>query len=344
MGTIQAPAVKPLKIGIVGAGAIVRQRHAPGLRALEGVTIAAVANSSPESAHKFCAEFAPLATVERHWEVLVAREDLDIVWIGTGPSLHEPVTVAALAAGRHVFCQARMATDLTASLRMLEAAAARPDLVTMLCPPPHGLRSDAFVKSLLAGGVVGSLRSITLRSLNGAFLDPSTPAHWRQRTEVSGKNIMTLGIHTEVLQRWFGPFDVRAASARICVPNRQGTKIEIPDRLVVLTDFDNGAQGLMEFSAVHPGPSVDSLEVVGSDGCLSLDFGSEQIQLLKPGQRAAQNLLVPESLDRPWQVEADFIAAVRKPEAPRPHPNFRDGVAYMGVVEHVWSLIAGDRE
>ena len=51
-----------------------------------------------------------------------------------------------------------------------------------------------------------------LQSLNSAFLDPDAPAHWRQRIEISGLNMLTLGIYVEVLQRWFG--DITGVFAR----------------------------------------------------------------------------------------------------------------------------------
>jgi predicted dehydrogenase len=329
--------MKMLRIGVVGAGAIVRARHAPGLSEIGGVGIVAVANATPASARAFCEEFAPQAEVEPDWESLVAREDLDIIWIGTGPFLHEPVTVAALRAGKHVFCQARMAGNLAAALRMREAAREHPELVTMLCPPPLGLSSDAFVKSLLAEYIVGDIRAVRLRSLSAAFLDPTQPAHWRQRTEISGKNIMALGIHTEVLQRWIGRFTPRFAGGRVFTPERDGYRIRIPDQLAVLADFECGAQGVLEFSAVHAGPPAEMLEIGGSAGVLTVDFANDRIVRLGGG--AAEELAIPSGIERPWRVEADFIDAVRNPSGPRPSPDFEDGVAYMEVVERVWDLL-----
>ncbi|MEX1119643.1 MAG: Gfo/Idh/MocA family oxidoreductase [Terrimicrobiaceae bacterium] len=327
---------KTLKIGIVGAGAIVRQRHAPGILKTGLAEIAAVSNSTPESARAFCSEFCPDAGVVGDWRDLVVREDLDIVWVGAGPVLHEPVTIAALEAGKHVFCQARMATDLGAAQRMVAAAEKRPELVTMLCPPPHGLAIDAYVKHLLAEKIVGDLRLVRLQSMNGAFLDPSAPPHWRQRKDISGKNVMTLGIHTEVLHRWLGPFSVEAANAAIFVAERAGTRIEIPDALTVLVTFPSGATGCLEFAGVYTGPPRDGLEIAGTTGSLTIDYLSEEIIFQQVGEAASVKLTPPKESLRSWQVEADFLNAVLHPDDPRPHPNFLDGLAYMEVVESVW--------
>ena len=63
---------------------------------------------------------------------------VDIIWIGTPPYMHSAVTVSALEAGKHVFCQARMAMDLVEAEEMLATSKRYPELVTMLCPPPMG--------------------------------------------------------------------------------------------------------------------------------------------------------------------------------------------------------------
>ena len=101
-----------LRVGIIGAGNIVRTRHLPALKRSPDVEIVAVSNSTYESAEKFCQEHLPHATPMQNWADLVALPDLDIVWIGTPPYMHSAVTISALEAGKNVFCQARMSMDL----------------------------------------------------------------------------------------------------------------------------------------------------------------------------------------------------------------------------------------
>lgn len=326
-----------LSIGIIGAGSIVRERHMPGLAALAGVRVAAVANSTLASALEFCRRFAPSAAALGDWRELIARQDLDIIWIGAGPFLHAPASIASLESGRHVFCQARMATDLESAIRMLASAEARPDLVTMLCPPPHGLGIDAFARERIAA--LGNIHAVRLRSLSGAYLDPTRPPHWRQRTEVSGKNILTLGIYAELLQRWLGGFRVLSARSELLTPVRNGYAISIPDAISLLASFDNGAEGVLEFSGISPDPAVESLEISGEGGLLRFDFQKDTVESCGRLGGGFVPLDIPETLVRPWRVEADFVHAVTHPDAPRPHPDFRDGVAYMRVVEDVWNLL-----
>ena len=323
----------PQRIGIVGAGSIVRQRHLPELRAIDGVQVVAVANSTPASALKFISDEGLDARASGNWEEVVNSPDVDIVWIGAHPNLHEPATVAALHAGKHVFCQARMARDLPEARRMLAVSDDSPGLVTMLCPAPYGLRQDPFIRQLLADKIVGDITHLHMESLNGSFLDPSAPAHWRQRKELSGRNVMTLGIYTEVMQRWFGKIDWVEASGRIATPVRQSYRVEIPEELEVDAFFAQGFSAKWNFSNIHKGPPSDALTLQGSNGTLRIDFRTEEIRLERDGKVSL--LQTPDALSRPWRVERDFIDAVRAPTAPRPHPTFEDGLAYMEVVHAV---------
>src|SRR5256886_756603 len=169
-----------LQIGIVGAGAIVRDRHLPGLQKHSESEIVAVSNSTYESAEKFCQENAPHAPPMANWADLLSLPDLDIVWIGTPPYMHSAVTISALEAGKHVFCQARMSMDLVEAEEMLAASKRYPELVTMLCPPPMGMRADLLVKKLLAEDYIGHPHHVRLQSFTSNYLDPAAPPHWRQ--------------------------------------------------------------------------------------------------------------------------------------------------------------------
>src|SRR5204862_3444052 len=218
-----------LRIGIVGAGNIVRTRHLPALKRNSDVEIVAVSNSTYESSERFCRENSLAALPMRDWAELVATPDIDIVWIGTTPYMHSAVTISALEAGKHVFCQARMANDLAEAREMLAASKKFPELVTMLCPPPFGLRGDLLVKKLLAENYLGRPHHIRLQCFTGAYLNADAPAHWRQRIEISGLNVLALGIYVEVLQRWLGDITGVFARGKMLHAIRQGYEVIIPD-------------------------------------------------------------------------------------------------------------------
>src|SRR5437867_9397418 len=279
-----------LRIGIVGAGSIVRARHLPALKKHPEVEIVAVSNSTYESSEKFCRENLPHATPLRNWPELVALPDLDIIWIGAPPYMHSAVTISALEAGKHVFCQARMSMDLAEAEEMLAASKRYPELVTMLCPPPLGMRADLLVKKILAENYIGRPHHVRLQSFTGNYLDPDAPPHWRQRIEISGLNVLALGIYVEVLQRWLGDITGVYARGKILHASRQGYDVIVPDLLTILCKFENGAEGVLEFSGIDALPPSDRLEVYGEAGTMTYDFGTDTLQAGRNGDRALHTM------------------------------------------------------
>jgi predicted dehydrogenase len=271
----------------------------------------------------------------RNWPELLALPDIDIIWIGTPPVMHSAVTVSALEAGKHVFCQARMSMDLAEAEEMLAASKRYPELVTMLCPPPMGMRGDLLVKKLLAEDYIGRPHHVRLQSFTSNYLDPAAPPHWRQKIEISGLQVLTLGIYIEVLQRWLGDVNGVFARGKIIQAIRRGYEIIIPDLLTVLCAFDNGAEGVLEFSGIDALAPSDRVEIYGSNGTLTYDFSSDEVQAGKLGDRGLHVVDLPAELETEWRVEEDFLAAVKSKGRVRPHPNFEDGLHYMRVVQAV---------
>ena len=329
-----------LKIGIVGAGTVVKTRHLPALRKIPDVEVVAICNSSYESSEKCCTEYVPEATPYGNWAELVSHPDIDIVWIGTPPYLHSTVALSALEAGKHVFTQARMAMNLSEAEEMFGAAQRNPHLVTMVCPPPHGLRGSLFMQKLLAEDFLGHPHHLRLQSLSGAYINPDAPPHWRQRDELSGINVLTLGIYAEVVQRWFGPITHVFAHQKTINPVRYGYEIRIPDMVTVLCKFESGMEGVMEFSGVALFETSDRLQVFGNQGMLSYDFSTDRIIGGRLEEKDASEIDIPPELEQRWRVEEDFIAAVRSPASIQPQPSFAVGVQYMRVVQAVADSVA----
>src|SRR6202011_5053198 len=223
---------------------------------------------------------------------------------------------------------------------MFAASQRNPHLVTMVCPPPHGMRGNLFVQKLLAEDYLGEPHHLRLQSLSGTYIDPDAPPHWRQRDELSGLNVLTLGIYAEVVQRWFGPITHVFARQKTIQPVRQGYEIRIPDMVIVLCRFENGMEGVMEFSGVAPFENSDRLQVFGSQGTLTYDFSSDRMSGGRLGEKEAVDIEIPPELEQRWRVEEDFIAAVRSPASIQPQPSFSQGLQYMRVVQAVADSVA----
>ena len=99
-----------IRVGVVGAGGNTRLHHIPKLKKISGVEIATVANRSRASSEKVAKEFG-IPRVHDNWQDLVNDPAIDAVVIGTWPYMHCPITLAALAAGKHVLTEARLAMN-----------------------------------------------------------------------------------------------------------------------------------------------------------------------------------------------------------------------------------------
>src|SRR5204863_5841701 len=198
---------------------------------------------------------------------------------------------------------------------------------------PFGMRADLLVKKFLAENYVGDPHHVRLQSFTGNYLDPDEPAHWRQKIEISGLNTLTLGIYVEVLQRWLGDITGVFAREKIIHPVREGYEVIIPDLITVLCSFENGAEGVLEFSGINALTQGDRLEIYGSAGTMTYDFTSDVVQAGRLGDRALHVVELPPELEGEWRVEEDFLAAVKSKGRVRPRPNFEEGVRYMRVVQ-----------
>ena len=123
--------VPPIKVGVIGAGDNTRVRHIPGLQAIEGVEIVSVCNRSRESSQRV-ADAMGIPQVYDDWRALIASDEINAVMIGTWPYMHCEMTCAALEAGKHVMCEARMAMNAAEAHTMLRASQSHPDLVAQI--------------------------------------------------------------------------------------------------------------------------------------------------------------------------------------------------------------------
>jgi predicted dehydrogenase len=334
-----------LRIGLIGAGGNTRLRHIPGLRALEGVELTAVCNRRPESSAAAAREFG-IGRIHTHWEAMVADADIDAIVIGTWPYLHCPITLAALKAGKHVLTEARLAMNAAEAHRMLKAAREQAALITQVVPSPFGLKGHDVVKELIASGYLGELREVHVCSFNAALADPEAPLSWRQDAILSGYNMLTLGIIHETLLRWAPPPILVEAQVHAHVASRidpqSGVRrpVGTPDSVQVLATLANGARATYHFSGVTPFGQTATIQLFGSDGVLIYDLLTDRIRGASRRSGASakmselQEIPIPAEKAREWNVEADFVAAIRE-RRPIEFTTFEAGVAYMEFTEAV---------
>ena len=95
--------------------------------------------------------------------------------------MHRTLTIAALEAGKHVLCEARMATSAAEAREMLDASRAHPGLVAQIVPSPLTFKVDNLLQQKIAEGYIGDVLAVSLQSLTPGFAAAAGPMHWPQR-------------------------------------------------------------------------------------------------------------------------------------------------------------------
>ena len=327
-----------IRVGIAGAGANSRARHIPGFQALDGVEVVGVANRSRDSGQRVADEFG-IRRVFDDWQELVQSPDIDAVCIGTWPYMHCPITLAALEAGKHVLTEARMAMDATEARAMLHASRRHPRLVTQVVPSPFTLKVDRTIQDIMGSDYLGSLIAIELRATQGSFPDFGGRLHWRNDRDLSGYNILNMGIWYESLMRWVGPATEVYAMTGVTVSQRRDTdgllkQVTVPDHVDVLCKIGGGAQAHLAFSAVTGLGASGDVWLFGAEGTLHLNTTSMTLSGGRRGARALEEIPISPENEESWRVEEEFINAIRGLEPVR-RTTFEDGVAYMEFTEAV---------
>lgn len=350
-GTATTMANDTIRVGIIGAGANTRLKHIPGLRAQNSVEIVGVANRSEESSRKAAQELdIPKAYAD--WTEIVADPDIDAVCIGTWPYMHAQMTIAALDAGKHVLCEARMAMNAREAHTMLAASRRNPSRIAQIVPAPMSLPVDRTIADTIASGALGNLIAADVRVSTGDYANPHTPLHWRHNRDLSGNNIMALGIWYEQVMRWVGPAASVFAVGQVVVKHRRDESgvrvpISIPDHIDVTGHLQQGGQYRLAMSSVigHT-PHRAEAWIFGDEGTLGfitpLD-GEPHLVIGRKGGGALGHLAVDPAKRGGWRVEEEFVNAIRGRE-PVTHTDFVTAVKYMEWTDAVAQSMRERRE
>ncbi len=334
-----------IRIGIVGAGKIVRAEHIPRFREIRAVDLVAVANRTPESSEQAAVELG----IERSigdWHALVADPGIDAVLVGAWPYLHAPVTVAALDAGKHVLTEARMAATGAEARAMFSSSRSHPELVAMVVPASFSLWADATIQRMLREGAIGRVRHarVTWQSAG-----PDQPGEgWRWQRRFSGENVMALGIVYEAMARWLGPANAVTAVSRIGEPPAHAASnlevvVDVADHVLAILDFPDEVTATIEMSARTQPLASNAAVFYGTDGTIEVDFTAQQIRHAPAGADWAPVEIRGEDRAE-WTAERDFIASIREGR-PVTLTDFATGAHYMSVVEAIdRSAARGSRE
>jgi predicted dehydrogenase len=188
--------------------------------------------------------------------------------------------------------------------------------------------------------VIGELRELVVIGADDVFHDDSQAVHWRQDAQISGVNVLTLGILHETALRWTPP-PVRVLAQSSLHSRRHRSDRDpddrptVPDSVQVLTELPGGARGLYHFSGVALFGPGKQIHLYGSRGTIKVEFGArERVLAGRAGERElAERTIPPEERGR-WRVEEEFVGAIRGQEPVR-LTDFTTGLRYMQFTEAV---------
>lgn len=332
-----AAASGKIRVGIIGAGANVRAIQIPGFRRIPDCEVVAVANRSLQSSQRVTSEFN-IPRAYGSWQELLDADDIDAVLIGTWPYMHRQLTLVALASGKHVLCQARMANNAAEARDMLAASRRYPELISQLVPTSTSYVIDNVLKRLLDENFVGEVLSVEVQRLRRSFAEQDGVLDWRHDRQFSGYNTLNMGSTYESMLRWFGAGNRVMAQAKVHVTQRKNTQgesiaVSIPDHVDVLYELANSAQVHMRFSETTGLSNGNQTWIHGSEGTIHIDSGLN-VFAGRRGDAQLSAVANPQSQQAYYRVEEEFINAIRGVEEIS-MARFETGVQYMEWTEAV---------
>ncbi len=352
------PSMKKDKIGVglIGTG-FARSAQAPAFRACEGAELAAVCSGSFDNARKVADEFQIPHACES-WPQLLALDEVSLVVVSAPPYLHHPITLAALAAGKHLICEKPMAMTAPEAREMTAAAAARPEQLAII---DHELRFNPTrrrMKELIEAGYTGHIHHLTATIAAGFRHSAQRPWNWWAEKSKGGGLLGALGSHAIDQLRWLGgEIESVCADVVTMVPARpdpvtsEARTNETDDYCSFLVRFaprdGRMTHGTVLLTALYASGGKNQMTVAGERGTLILDgdeklLGSQgyntSFEDFSLTDRALEIAAIPENL---WarsfyHLARETIVALQEGRTEIPHAaTFQDGLKCQEVIDAI---------
>lgn len=249
----------PVRIGLLGCGAIACHHHLPALARLQDAVVVGLADPDPAALAR-AAGLAKGAQAHADATDLLARSDVDAVVIAAPPGLHADLAVAAAAAAKHVYVEKPLAISEAQARNVLDAVAASGVLGTVgFNRRFHPIYERA--REVLSAGRIGEVHLVQT-----AFCEPAAPGglpDWKRSRASGGGVLLDLASHHFDLVRWLLGAELDVVHAR----TRSGASEQDEALTEIVTSTGVEVQSLFSFRAAH----ADFIELFGELGRLRLD-------------------------------------------------------------------------
>ena len=256
-----------LQVGVVGIG-FGQAVLVPAFQAEARCVVKALCASSPERAQAVASRLR-IPRAYGDWREAVADPDLDILAIATPPSLQPAIVLAALAQGKHIFCEKPLATTLQDAAETVTAAR-RAKVAHMVDFQFPAIEEWQRAKSLLDSGSLGSLRHALVSwqvetQVNRLGLDS-----WKSRREEGGGTLNLFVSHTFHYLEWLlGP--IQRLSAHLFFPGHTAARQQGDTLAHLCLLLEDGTPISVSVSSDAVLGSGHRLEIYGDRGALVLE-------------------------------------------------------------------------
>jgi len=362
---------RPLRIALIGSGFMGRAHAlafvAAGRTFDLGVTpVLDILADRDEAAAAEAAGKLGFARSTGDWRAAVTDPTIDLVAIATPNILHAPIALAAIAAGKPVYCEKPLATTITEAEAMTEAAEAAGVSTavgfTYLYNP-----MIAAAREIIQSGEIGEVTSFRGIHAEDFMFSADTPFNWRCEPANAGGALADIGSHIiSVAQHLVGEIAEVSGRLHTARPERRDASgamraVTVDDQADAIVRFAGGATGTLSASWIATGRKMGlGFEVSGTTG--SIVFTQErfnELQLYRPGTRGREGFQTimagPEHGDygafcpasghqigyndlKTIEVKAAIDAVMGRPNAAK---TFRDALAVERVAD---AIRRSDRE
>jgi predicted dehydrogenase len=270
-----------IRLGIIGVGQI-GKRHVDEDSKIEGADIVAVADVNEAEARRVAAQYH-IPDVYTDFRQLLARDDIQAVDVCLHNNFHMPFTVAALEAGKHVYCENPMAGAYCDAEKMLTTARETGRMLHIQVRNIFDEETKA-AKSLIEGGHLGKIyhaRSLGYRRRGRPFVDGYGTSSFVQKSNASGGALYDMGVyHISTMLYLLGNPDILRVSGKtyqetgMDPARREASGYNVEELgLGFVRLQDDITLDIIEAWAIHMN-SFEGSYIVGSEGGVRLEpFG-----------------------------------------------------------------------
>jgi predicted dehydrogenase len=312
-----------LRVGIVGADANGQGwapiAHFPALRALPEYEIAALCTTREETARAASARYG-VADAMHDYRAFCARPDLDVIAVVVRAPNHYEVAMAALGAGKHVYCEWPLAAT-TAQAEAMAALARQQGVRNVVGLQARCDPTLRYVRDLVAQGFIGEVLAVDMVMLTTGAPERPSSKLWETK-ESGGISALTVrGIHSlDALCFCVGEFAELSARLATRIPQWRVTDtgaladVEVPDNVLVQGRLVDGAVVGAHIATLPAATPGFRMEIHGREGTLHVATGGAP-------QRDANRLTGAQGKAPPAPIEVPASYREVPPETPAGPPN-----------------------